>query len=450
MEPNVARFRLVTLLRYAGIVLAIMLLAGLPAAASGRPAGSLPGDNLSIGPQAWNQVAKVTASDGVDYDYFGVVALRFDTLVVGAHGQDSGRGAAYVYYRNQGGNEAWGQVKKVIAIDGAASDDFGSALALDGDTLAVGAGNKDSETGAAYVHYRNQGGNDNWGHVKKVTASDAAANCDFGDAVALQGDTLVVGAPGCSSNVGVAYVFYRNQGGSDNWGQAKKLTISGGAPGDHFGNAVAIHGDTIVVGAEDRNGLIGAAYIFYRNQGGSDNWGQVKEITVSGGAIGDFFGNTVAVFADVVVVGEIGNNSDQGAAYVYYRNQGGNDNWGLVVKIVAADGASGDYFGGALSLNFDMLAVGAPGDDDYYGGSGSVYLFNRSQGGPDSWGQVQKLNASDAAAGDGLGGTVAVDGGTLSGGAILDDTCRGSAYVFKTDAPPPSPQHTVFLPMVYK
>ncbi len=450
MDTNTARSHLTTLLRYAGTILAVMLLVNLPAAAAGRPAGpSLEGD-LSISPQAWNQVAKVTAGDGASYDYMGPLSLHMDTLVVGAHGVQDGRGAAYVYYRNQGGTDKWGQVKKVLAVDGAQSDDFGSALALNGDSLAVGARGKDSMTGAAYVHYRNQGGTDNWGHVKKVTASDAATGCEFGYAVALQGDTLVVGAPECSSGVGAAYVFYRNQDGTDNWGQVKKLTVAGGAMDDHLGYAVAINGDTVVVGAPGYDSNTGVAYVFYRNQGGNDNWGQVKVLNITDSYAGDDIGGAVSVFGDTVIVGAAGADSEVGTAFAFYRNQGGNDNWGLVTQIWAADGAAGDCFGATVSLFGETLLVGTPGDDDYYSGSGSAYILSRNQGGADNWGQVQKLNASDAAAGDRFGSSVSIDGGTVASGALLDDTCRGSAYLFKTDSPPQPQQHKVFLPVVSK
>ena len=117
----------------------------------------------------------------------------------------------------------------------------------------------------------------------RLTAFDGADKDLFGASVAMSGDTVVVGAfnaDGGGSNRGAAYIYARNQGGTDNWGLVKKLTSSDIADDDWFGGAVAIDGDTVVVGAsgEDGAGLDrGAAYVFARNQGGANNWGQVEE-----------------------------------------------------------------------------------------------------------------------------------------------------------------------------
>ena len=113
--------------------------------------------------------------------------------------------------------------------------------------------------------------------TKKLTASDAAANDRFGYSAAIDGDTVVVGAWAKNSNTGAAYIFERNQGGAENWGQVKKLTASDAAVSDQFGWSVAIDVDTVVVGAYGAE----TAYIFERNQGGSENWGQVQRLTAS-------------------------------------------------------------------------------------------------------------------------------------------------------------------------
>ena len=115
--------------------------------------------------------------------------------------------------------------------------------------MVVGAYTKNSNTGAAYIFERNQGGAENWGQVQKLTASDAAVNDQFGRSVAIDVDTVVVGAWLKNSNAGAAYIFERNQGGAENWGQVKKLTASDAAAGDDFGSSVSINADTVVVGA---------------------------------------------------------------------------------------------------------------------------------------------------------------------------------------------------------
>src|SRR6267142_2175930 len=179
--------------------------------------------------------------------------------------------------------------------------------------------------------------------TKKLTASEAAANDRFGYSVATNSNTVVVGAYAKNSNTGAAYIFERNQGGAENWGQVQKLTASDAAANDYFGYSVAIDVDTVVVGAYGKNSYIGAAYIFERNQGGAENWEQVRKLTASDPAAYAYFGYSVAINADTVVVGSYG--KVPGRAYIFERNQGGAENWGQVKELTATDAAGGDQFG---------------------------------------------------------------------------------------------------------
>ena len=209
------------------------------------------------------------------------------------------------------------QTKKLTASDAAADDRFGYSVATNGDTVVVGAYGKNwqpggppifvpTSRGAAYIFKRNQGGAENWGQVKILTPSDAAASDRFGWSVAIDGDTVLVGAWAKNSNTGAAYIFKRNQGGAENWGQVKKLTASDAAGGDNSVRSVAIDGDTVVVGAWVKNSDIGAAYIFERNQDGAENWGQVQKLTASDAATHSYFGFSVSINVDTVVVGAYG------------------------------------------------------------------------------------------------------------------------------------------------
>ena len=397
---------------------------------------------ITLDPLLTSQVAKLTASDGASEDLFGVsVAISGDTVVVGAYyadvGGNRGQGAAYVFEPNYGGTDNWGQVKKLTASDGAAWDLFGVSVSISGDTIVVGANaGGDGRQGAAYVFERSHGGANNWGQVAKLTASDGAAWDYFGGPVAVSGDTVVVGAHQAdidgNSEQGAAYVFERNQGGANNWGQVKKLTASDGAAWNYFGLSVSLSGNTVVVGAFEAN----AAYVYERNQGGMDNWGQVKKLTASDGTAGDLFGVSVAISGDTVVVGadyaDVGSNSEQGAAYVYERNHGGADNWGLVKKLVASDGTAEDWFGHAVSLNADTVVVGATQ-------ANAAYVFEHNCGGANNWSQVAKLTASDGAEGDWFGAAVAVGGDTVVAGALWADVGgnrgQGAGYVYKLTYP---------------
>jgi len=385
-----------------------------------------------------NQVKKLTASDGMISDGFYTVGISGDTVVVGAYGNNIAVGAAYIFDRNQGGAENWGLVKKITPT-GTLGDYgyFGAAVGISGDTIVVGAYQDNDHRGAAYIFERNQGGTNNWGQVKKFTASDVADPDFFASAVAISGDTVLIGAYHKQVFSGAAYIFGRNQGGTENWGQIKKLTSSDIAFNDEFGASVAINADTVVVGALGKNSNTGAAYIFGRNQGGTNAWGQVKKLSVSDGITQDVFGGSVGISGDTVVVGEFGKNSTTGAAYIFERNQGGANNWGQVRMLTAANGAPPDRFGVSISITSDLVAVGADQYSDNNGETfkGAVYLFGRNQGGTGNWGQMQKLMANDQADYDYFGADVGIGGDATNGyrvivGALFANNQAGAAYIF--------------------
>jgi hypothetical protein len=270
------------------------------------------------------------------------VAISDDTIVVGAWGENGAGdtyGAAYVFERNDGGADNWGQVRKLTASDPGDDDCFGGSAAIHADTIVVGAYYEDGagfSRGAAYIFARDAGGAGNWGEVKKLTASDAEDRDLFGYSVAVSAPAgaglahIVVGAyseDGEGSDRGAAYVFRRNAGGGGNWGQVRKLTASDAEDDDYLGHSVAISGNTVVVGAgwEDGEGTDrGAAYVFARNSGGANNWGQARKLTASYAEDDDHFGRSVAIGGSTVVVGahaEDGAGTDRGAAYVYVRRR---------------------------------------------------------------------------------------------------------------------------------
>jgi hypothetical protein len=338
------------------------------------------------------ELAKLTASDAADHERFGfAVALSGDTALAGAWLDEevgsTGPGAAYVFERDHGGAGAWGEVAKLVAADGAAFDSFGVSVALRGDTAVVGSYRDDNaggvDAGAAYVFARDQGGANVWGEVVKLVAADAAAGDRFGIAVALSGDTIVVGARrddnANGENAGAAYVFERDQGGANAWGEVAKLTAGDGAAGDLFGRSAALSGDTAVIGArlDDNEGgqSAGAAYVFERDQGGAGAWGEVAKLTASDGAAGDLFGHSVAVDGDTIVVGSEADDhsglTNSGSAYVFVRDHGGAGAWGEARKLTAGDAAGFDVFGSAVSVFGETIAVGADQDEHTLGLPGS-------------------------------------------------------------------------------
>ena len=335
-----------------------------------------------------SEVKKLLASNPQADDYFGrSVAVSGDTAMVGAVGDDTAAdlaGAVYVFARDEGGAGNWGEVGKLTASDAQANDGLGSSVAFSGDTAVVAALGDDaggSNAGAAYIFGRDQGGVDNWGEVTKLTASDAQKDDQFGSSVALSGDTAVVGASGKGG--GAAYVFGRNQGGADTWGEVTKLFGSDVEILDTFGWSVAASAGTVLVGAHgDDDGVpfsrTGAAYVFGRDVGGADNWGEVKKLTASDAEGGDFFGHSLTMSGETAVVGAFHEDSGAnygGAAYVFGRDEGGADNWGEVTKLAASDPQEFDFLGERVAVSGDTAIVGASGKDDGGDRAGAAYVF---------------------------------------------------------------------------
>jgi hypothetical protein len=257
----------------------------------------------------WSQQAKKVPSDPQQYGNFGKkVAIDSGTIVVGAtnYGDNSGQGAVYIF---TGSGSSWSQQQKLVASDASAYDYFGQDVDIDGDTLVVGAYNEDSEAsnaGAAYVYTRS---GTTWTLEQKLTASDGQADDNFGWSVAIDGDNLIVGAwyeDSEGSNAGAAYVFTRS---GTTWTQQQKLTASDGAANDNFGNTVAIDVSTapatVVVGATGAGSGVGAAYVFTRN---GTTWTQKAKLTSSSA---DHFGSAVGIDDDVIIVGD--SSDDTGA-----------------------------------------------------------------------------------------------------------------------------------------
>ncbi|HKC87766.1 MAG TPA: hypothetical protein VKG02_17405, partial [Blastocatellia bacterium] len=310
---------------------------------------------VTIDPQL-AQESKLMASDGAAFHFFGgSVAISGDTVVVGA----PFAGAAYIFVRV---GPTWVQQAKLTAMDREEFGTFGFSVAIDGDTVVVGSpGNFDFEDfrlGAAYIFVRD---GTIWTRQQKLTARPREIFPLFGFSVAIDGDTVVVGADGA------AFVFERS---GTTWPEQSKLTASDGAAGGSFGSSVAIDGDTVVIGAlsatiDSKIGQ-GAAYVFARI---GTTWSQQQKLTASDGAPEDQFGFSVTISGDTVVVGATGDDSFRGAAYVFARI---GTTWSEQQKLTASDGASGDRFGASVAIIFNTVVVGAPGANS---NRGSAYVF---------------------------------------------------------------------------
>ena len=401
---------------------------------------------------ATTETAKLTAADGGLDDLFGnSVAISVDTMVVGATGDENHRGSAYVFVRLAG---TWIQSAKLNASDGAGNDYFGWSVAVSGDTVVVSARLNDvgpnADQGSAYVFVKPQGGWSNMTQTAKLTAADGAAGDGFGESVAISGDTVVVGCLhdeiGANPDQGSTYVFVKPGSAWTDMTQTAQLAASDGAAGDLNGISVAISGETVVVGAHLNNISQGAAYVFVKPASGWSNMTQTAKLTVSDGAIDDQVGISVAISGDVIAVSSlfdnVGPNADQGSASVFVKPGGGWSDMTQTAKLTPADGATGDLFGRSVAVSGDIVVVWSlfdqVGPNQF---QGSAYVFVKPGGGWSDMTQTTKLTASDGAADDTLGLSVAISGYIVVVGAYRDDhgatNNQGSAYVY--DMAPVSP-----------
>jgi len=438
------------------------------------------------------QVAYLKASNTDADDRFGYsVGVSGNTVVVGARREDSSAtgvngdqsdnsapdaGAAYVFVRNGASRSQQAYLK---ASNTDAGDEFGYRVAIADDTIVVGARKERSiatgvngdqtnngaiEAGAAYVFVRN---GSTWSQQAYLKASNTDPRDWFGQAVAISGDTLVIGAERESSSAtgvdgdqnnnsvglsGAAYVFVRT---GTNWSQQAYIKASNTGEEDRFGQAVAISGDTIVVGApleksdawdvngdESNDNLVysGAAYVFARS---GSTWSQQAYLKGANTDEVDYFGCSVAVSGDTVVVGADGEDSSAtgvdgdgsdnsapfaGAAYTFWRSGSG---WHYESYLKASNTWYPDNFGCAVVASSDTVVVGAKsegggstgvnGDQyDYSAGvSGAAYLFVRDGW---SWKQEAYLKASNTGARDNFGYSLAISGSSLVIGARTEDS----------------------------
>ena len=412
-----------------------------------------------------------------------VVNARFEssnaTGINGNQGNNSSNNAGAVYVFERDASGMWSQTAYLKPPQTTTGDQFGQALDIDGDTVVIGAAFEDSNatgiggdpnngsasnSGAAYIFVRDAAGV--WSQQAYIKASNAQSGDVFGISVAIDGDTVLVGAPGEASNAtgvngdktnnsaggaGAVYVYERDAAGS--WTESAYLKASNTDASDRFGQHVDIDGDTIAVGAtEERSNATGvdgdqtndaianagAAYVFTKDAAG--DWSQQAYIKASNTDLDDWFGYWVAIDGDTLAVSAsreqssaTGINGDQsddsadraGAAYVFVRDAAGT--WTQQAYIKASNTGAGDRFGINVVLHGDRLFVGTPLEDgsgtgffaisdDLAENAGAVYVYERDATG--TWAEIAYLKAPNTGAFDEFGSGIAFDGRWLVCGAL--------------------------------
>ncbi len=422
MAPRTARTVLVAPDRLAALAVVVVALLGTESAQ---------GQTFRQEDQLEPAAAAAADQFGSSVDISGLTAIVGSPLDSTSGGTRAGSATVFVLTAG-----SWSEEQSLEAQDAAAEDRFGIRVAIDGDTAVVGADhdatNAGTRAGSAYVFVRS---GSTWTQQQKLEASDAAPLALFGRSVAVDDDTVVVGAPGADSDRGAAYVFVRN---GVVWTEEQKLEANDGDAGDQLGMSVAVLGDDTVVGAALADGNAsrsGAAYFYTRSSG---SWTQEQKLEANDGAANDEFGWSVGMAVDTVVIGANWDThsagSSAGSAYVFSRAAG---SWTQDQKLIAGDATAGDMFGMAVSIDGNTVVVGAPGADaPTLSDAGAAYVFARDA---TSWSQEDKLEASDSGAGDEFGKAVDLDGDHALVGAPKHDTvsgtAAGSAYVFGPTLP---------------
>lgn len=388
---------------------------------------------------------KIAPGDLAIQDQFGVaVAVSGSTAVIGAPYHDEGvpfrTGLVYVFARH---GAEWVLEQQLTAFNVTADARyayyFGHSVAIAGNTIVVGSfvngfdgASYQTEHGEAYVFERRGG---TWEPQQKLVADDGEGLDVFGDAVAISGDTIVVGSAASDTSTdesaaqrGAAYIFARD---GTRWYKQQKLLADDGLKLDHFGCSVSVSGDTAIIGAYLNGNTVteskGAAYVFTKK---AAVWTQQTKLVPPPNG-GDEFGLSVGISGDTAIVGtpgfDFGQHRDQGAAYLYTRTD---DVWSNGQRLLAAEGNTQDAFGISVAVSGGTAVVGAHLKDvDGKSNQGKAYVFQQTDTG---WIAGQELVATDGGTFQSFGQRVAASGDTIIAGAPGDRSTRGSAYIYQT------------------
>lgn len=407
----------------------------------------------------YTQSAKLTVEGGGGGAHFGYpVAIDGDMIVVGAAEADSGgvtdAGAVYVYVKQGSGWFDMVQVAVLTASDKRAGDGFGRAVAIDGDTIVVGAPTADpggvSNAGAAYYFTKPPTGwAGNLTETGKLFASDNEVEDDFGFSVAIDGSVIAVGAldvdVGSESWAGVVYLYLNNGAGWSGIVEDARLYASDYASGDWFGYCVDIDGDVIAVGAKyaDPGGYAsGSAYVFVKPAGGWVTMTESAKLLESNPESSDRFGGRIGISGDTIVIGADGDNPNghmnAGAAFIYEKPLlGWRGQLYETAQLTSSEKENNDWngLGTSVAIDGDLVVVGSRmQDSDGVADAGVAYIFEKPIGGWQDMTETDSVTAMDKQAGDEFGVAAAISGTDIVVGAWYGDTGgqidAGSAYVF--------------------
>ena len=380
----------------------------------------------------FSQTAKVVSANRESRAEYGTsVAIVEDFAIVGTSREIVASGAAYIYNKDSQG--IWSYSQRLAANDPNDGAEFGGGVKFANDYVVVAAGRADigsaQRAGALYVYdYQNN----TWEFNTKLTASDLTSEAKLGmnpTSLDVEGNTIVAGAPGENGWMGSVYVFTETAG---TWSETQKILSPNPQENDVFGIGVSISGDYLVVGANEVDGRKGAAYVYSKNSNGT--WEYAQTLMASDAANNDFFGTSVNIAGDQMVIGAYGANAEAGAAYIFEKDSQGV--WAEVQKLTANTSSEGTQFGWSTDIQQNYIIVSAP--HIYSLEAGEVYFYKRDGSG--TWTEEQIIQGSDTAGEDFYGWSIAMYKNQLIAGAPWEDEDStggntmdraGSAYIFQ-------------------
>ncbi len=368
-------------------------------------------------PTSFTELATLTPSDvnGPISNFGFTVAIAGNTAVVGAPFANSNTGAAYVFVESANGWSSMTQTAELSPSDSTAGIEFGISVAISGNTIVVGSVGHN----AAYVFTKPASGWTNMTENAILSQSSNGIGDGFGQTVAINQQTIAVGASATGGDTGRVDVFTEPSGGWVSAHPTGSLSESNGTANDFFGTGIAISGSTIVVGAEGLSKK-GSAYIFLKPTAGwAGNHTPKAQLLPSDGASDNFFGDKVAISGSTVVVGAEGAKGNLGAAYVFVKPSSGWKNMNQTAELTASDGVTSDGLGASVSITGKTVIAGAPSN----GGPGKVYTFDEPAAG---WSNETQTTELTVAGSQNLGISVMASGTTMIAGA----RDSGTAYIF--------------------
>ncbi len=388
--------------------------------------------------ETMTETAKLNPADATEYDFSGyAVAIFGENAFVGTYGNDGNgnkSGASYIFKKPTNGWVSSSETQKILPTLylNNNQEEYGNSVSIDGNYAVVGMPYYKS-SGCAYILYNNE---NEWETIATLTTTDASSL--FGYSVDISGDVIIVGAYGdghSGSYSGSAYIFEKPVNGWSDMTETAKLTASDATIWDEFGKAVNIFNNVIIVGApknQDNGYATGSAYIFTKPTNGWENMTETKKLLASDASSSSYFGNSVSISDDKVIVGaKQDENSGFGSAYIFEKNT---SNWTSLTETAKLSNWGSIRFGNSVSISGDYIVIGAYQDNDYGYFKGAAYIYKKPETGWQSMDATAELTASDATTYGFWGSSVSISGDNVVVSAYMDDNNglnSGSAYIFR-------------------